>query len=137
MFKDYALQWQDKWSIDIVSIDQEHKLLFKLFNDLLKALDENRSLSEINTRYKHLLDHTREHFSHEELVMRNIGYGKYRDHKMAHDAILERVDDVAPSLTGEMSPEAVDALCQELNKALLHHIREFDIGIKSHLQYGH
>lgn len=137
MFKDYALQWQETWSIDIVSIDQEHKLLINLFNNLLEALDENRELSEIKKRYQDLVDHTREHFSHEELVMRNIGYAKYRDHKSAHETILERVGDVAPGLSGQMSAEDIDALCKELNEALVHHIKEFDTGIKSHLQHGH
>lgn len=137
MYKDYALHWQETWSIDIVSIDQEHKLLIKLFNDLLEALDENRNLNEVTQRYQDLVDHTREHFSHEELVMRNIGYGKYRDHKSAHDTILERVAEISRLLEGEVLPEAVEDLCQELNKALVIHLREFDLGIKGHLQYGH
>lgn len=134
--QDKTLQWRDQWSIDISSVDQEHKLLINIFNDLVAAVEGVLDQQTARDCFQDFADHSKEHFSHEELIMRNIGFGKYREHKSEHDIALERAGDIQDVLNGDFSVETARQLCDELRTWLMDHITNFDTSIRDHIQYG-
>jgi hemerythrin len=131
------LDWQERWSLDIISIDEEHKLLIDLVNTFIKSISEDVSAESRKRALQDAIDHFREHFAHEELIMRNIGYKNYLDHKSEHDDILIRAGDIMGSLDDTLSPENRQHICDELYDWIVNHLTHYDISIRSHIEYGH
>lgn len=94
------IAWNDGYKMGIDFIDKEHKILFSTMNKLLK-ISEDGEKSEWVCRegVKFLKNHSLEHFEHEEVYMRSIGYKDYEIHKRLHDDFKDKT---LPALEQEM-----------------------------------
>ncbi|GAH38184.1 unnamed protein product, partial [marine sediment metagenome] len=63
------IEWDDKFSVGITLIDEQHKMLMQRLNDLSKAIERNQSIGEIVRVLGFLIDYTNFHFSTEEKHM--------------------------------------------------------------------
>jgi len=90
--------------IRVPEIDREHLALGNELRKLLAAVkDDDRALAALLA--ESLISGARDHFAHEERLMREIGFAGYQRHKHAHDEFLEEarlhLDDLrAHGLTG-------------------------------------
>ena len=57
------IEWDDKLSVGITLIDEQHKMLMQRLNDLSKAIERNQSIGEIVRVLGFLIDYTNFHFS--------------------------------------------------------------------------
>lgn len=94
------IAWNDGYKMGIDFIDKDHKILFSTMNKLLK-ISEDGEKSEWVCRegVKFLKNHSLEHFEHEEVYMRSIGYKEYEIHKRLHDDFKDKT---LPALEREM-----------------------------------
>jgi hemerythrin len=83
------MEWSEKLSIGLVSIDSQHKELFKRINNLVLAIKEHRCRSEIDGMLKFLDDYARIHFSEEERHMLETGYHGYEEQRREHQKYLQ------------------------------------------------
>jgi hemerythrin len=87
------IDWDDIYSVDIQEIDEQHKCLIQIMNELYVAL-ANRSKPElVGDVLDKLVDYTRIHFAVEETLMRMFHYDNYDGHKAIHDKIVARVEE--------------------------------------------
>lgn len=92
-----TIHWKDAYTIGHEIIDAEHQQLFELVNQFLDANDKgSRTLSAMG-----MFKYTREHFTHEEDLMREIGYPSIRDHIGQHNEMLSRLNDIAESIAND------------------------------------
>ena len=90
--------------IRVPEIDREHLALANELRTLIAAVkDDDRTRSALLA--ESLISGARDHFAHEERLMREIGFGGYERHKRTHDDFLEEarlhLDDLrANGLTG-------------------------------------
>lgn len=85
------VSWSDELSVGIEEIDEQHKVLVGLLNDLNRAIREhhgNEACIEILDR---LVDYTRIHFAVEESLMRIFEYPDYENHKAEHEELVDEV----------------------------------------------
>lgn len=85
------LRWSDGLSVGIQEIDEQHKVLVDLLNQLNQAIHEKRASEagiDILTR---LAEYTRIHFAVEESLMRIFDYPGFEQHKKEHHALVEQV----------------------------------------------
>ena len=79
------MEWTDKLATGIITIDSQHKELFKRINNLVTAIKQHRCNAEIEGTIKFLDDYARIHFSEEERHMRDSNYAgleeQLEDHK--------------------------------------------------------
>ena len=86
------MEWTEEYSVDIVKIDDQHKKLIGIINELYEALSIEGSKKEaINKVIGELYDYTKYHFSAEEELMRKFSYPQYINHKSAHDNFIMKV----------------------------------------------
>ena len=101
----------------IEQIDNEHRELFTLINQSIKMVSET---DDINAIAKNLIaklkDYASNHFKHEEEYMEKIGYSGLEAQKVAHQAFVDRLN--------EVNLEAVDGD----QEGYLHELIEFLLG---------
>jgi hemerythrin len=82
------MEWSQKLSVGIKTIDSQHQELFKRINNLVIAIKEHRCKAEIDSVIKFLDDYARVHFSEEEKHMRDSGYKGYEEQQADHKRYL-------------------------------------------------
>ncbi|MCX7759183.1 MAG: bacteriohemerythrin [bacterium] len=85
------IEWNDSYKTGIDTIDNQHKGLFDLINQLSKELDENLEKKLLEKTIEKLFDYTKYHFSTEEYLMRKVNYERYEEHKEAHERFASKV----------------------------------------------
>jgi hemerythrin len=83
--------WDDAYSVDIQEIDEQHKCLVEIMNELYTAMANKSNRDLIGDVLDKLVDYTKVHFAVEETLMRIFHYEGYEEHKAIHDKIVTRV----------------------------------------------
>ena len=85
------VEWTDSYSVDIQEIDEQHKCLVEIMNELYTALANKSNRDLVGDVLDKLVDYTKVHFAVEETLMRVFHYEDYEAHKAIHDNIVARV----------------------------------------------
>lgn len=83
--------WSDEYSVGVPLLDEQHKRLIMLLNDVSATTAPERFFEAIMKMY-HYAD---EHFRAEEVLMRRYGYEKVGEHVRAHREFMLNVADLA------------------------------------------
>jgi len=86
--------WSGTYSVGIKLIDDQHKELFKLVNDMFNHV--NNDDEEAERAYFHgiimqVVDYVKKHFATEEKIMKRTQFEGYAGHKKAHDTFILNV----------------------------------------------
>jgi len=87
------LLWSNDYSVNIISIDNEHKLLVELINEFDSALDIHGAFQTkiVIVTLNKLALYIRRHFESEERFLQLNSYPDYNEHKQDHDLLLDRL----------------------------------------------
>ena len=83
--------WENKYSVGNSKIDNQHKEMFKLGNDLPEVLNAQ----EINPIIMRLYKYTREHFSLEEEMMKSIKFPLLAEHITVHEELISKLNKIS------------------------------------------
>ena len=83
--------WDDSYSVEIQEIDEQHKCLIQIMNELYTAMANKSNRDLIGDVLDKLVDYTKVHFAVEEALMRIFHYEEYEEHKAIHDRIVAKV----------------------------------------------
>ena len=88
------LKWDEKYSVGNVRCDAEHYTILKMINGLVIGSRTKISLPAISRIVADLVDYTKIHFTHEENIMREIGYpeDELAKHIELHQAFELRIN---------------------------------------------
>ena len=120
--------WDDAYLIGVKEVDLQHQGLFAIAN-MLETVSSEDHLKNILMR---LYKYTREHFSAEELLMREASYPEFKSHVILHDALLESLID--NSGLSFADPQSMFDLKQFIFKWLTHHIQFHDVKFATYLK---
>lgn len=85
-------EWNDQLSVGVKEMDDQHKKLIAIINELHAAMAARRA-SEITTGIiKSLIDYTKTHFSQEERFLQGINYPSLAAQKTSHVRFVERIN---------------------------------------------
>lgn len=84
-------EWRDEYNLNIKKIDEQHKKLIKLIDDLATKMKEKKSIDVLNKVVAELDEYTKTHFSFEEKLMEEYEYPEYKLHKNEHDYYTQKV----------------------------------------------
>ena len=118
------ISWSDKFAIGLEMIDEQHRMLFKLVNDLHAHINDSAGQQALSDALGALIDYTTYHFREEEDYMFNIEYPKFGQHKLLHDTLTQQVLDFQQGFS-EGKGNAAEFL-EFLYKWLTIHIMEHD-----------
>ncbi len=83
------IEWNQSCSVKNSRIDNQHKIIFELVDDIPDTLDA----AKIKKSIMKLFRYTRIHFKQEENLMREMGYPELAAHQKLHDYLLSRLSE--------------------------------------------
>lgn len=86
------VSWNDGLSVGIAVIDEDHKKLLSLVNNLQTAVYYPTGDAFERQTLKELVDYTKYHFEREEELLRSNGYPDFDAHKRQHEEMIARVE---------------------------------------------
>lgn len=105
---------------------------------LINKLDEASKNSDIEVvidLLKELLEHTTNHFSNEESMMKETNFPAFEMHKSEHDRHLHELQSVINYFQKHQDPQAITAYIDgTLSPWLIHHIETMDTITASFLE---
>jgi hemerythrin len=120
-----SIEWKDEYSVGITLIDQQHKQLVRLLDQLGESLTKQNQ-KEVTTHVAlSLLRYTQAHFLTEERLMIKHSYPGYEAHRKEHESLAVRVANFQQSAE-RGSTTISEELYKFLSDWLVHHILETD-----------
>jgi hemerythrin len=119
------IEWQPKYSVKIPAIDEQHRGLIAMINELHEAMRKGKSTDVMASIVGRLVRYTREHFAREEHMMLVANYPGYAAHKRAHEKLIAQVVDLEQRLARHEVGVAITAM-DVLRTWLTEHILEED-----------
>lgn len=84
------MDWTDSLSVGVLQIDNEHKKLVALVNDLNDSMKNGKSKETLQKIFSELVDYTMTHFTNEESLMQKVNYVNFTVHKREHDELTKK-----------------------------------------------
>jgi hemerythrin-like metal-binding protein len=87
------VQWESKYALGVKSIDEQHKHLFDLTNELYEKchLGESAVHDQFIKTLHLMVKYVIEHFSAEEKIMEQIGYPRIAEQKEQHAGFTRKI----------------------------------------------
>jgi hemerythrin len=86
--------WKDAYSVGIEQIDDQHKGLIRLINDLHAAMSAGKGRESLGAIIDELVRYTESHFTYEEGMLRKRQYSKLAAHHGVHQKLTSQVTDL-------------------------------------------
>ncbi|MBF0184044.1 MAG: hemerythrin family protein [Magnetococcales bacterium] len=126
------LQWDASLSLGVAEIDEDHRKLIALLNELATHIAEHQAREELIVVLENLLSYTAWHFRHEERLMQTYRFPGYMAHKREHaDLVQEATSFQQKFLAGEQDM-TMDVVAL-LKDWVLHHVLQTDRQMAAYL----
>jgi hemerythrin len=86
--------WSDSLSVQVPAMDEQHKKLFNLINQLHDAMARREGNTVIKPILTALTDYTRTHFTSEEVFLTSIKYPDLHKQKAEHVIFVQKLMDM-------------------------------------------
>lgn len=118
-------QWNGRYDTGIGCIDAEHRKLVGLLNGLFRAMRTGKTDEPLKELLDELADYTRVHFANEECLMSRHGYPGYAAHKLEHERMTRKVQELQELLARGRISLSIEVF-QFLRNWLSNHILDID-----------
>lgn len=120
------IEWNEKLSVGIDEIDEQHKKWISIINDLHDSILDGKSRDTLEKIANDMEAYTFHHFSEEEKLLEKIGYPELFEHSRVHFNFrqeISRLKNDILSRKGILSTQVMGVL----KNWLLDHIMEEDM----------
>lgn len=93
MSREYV-SWNESLSIGVQDMDDQHRVLLDLINQVWQGLVSQHPMQEIDGVVLDLEEYTRTHFGQEEALMEHHAYPGLASHKESHALFIAKVNDL-------------------------------------------
>ena len=104
------MTWKDEYSVKVRSIDQQHKNLIDLLNQLFDAMRAQRGKEVVGQVLSELVTYTNTHFAFEEGLMKKHVYPSYENHHLQHQMLVKKVLDFQKDFQAGKTSATIDVL---------------------------
>jgi len=92
------MNWNDKLSVGVETLDNQHKVLIETLNELQAAMMKGQARAVAAKILNELIQYTRDHFAAEEAMMEQTKYSALAAHRIAHRELTKQVEDYVARL---------------------------------------
>ena len=85
------LSWKAEYSVNIKEVDDQHKKLIEMINELNDAMGQGKAKDVLGAILGRLVSYAASHFAMEERLLQAHGYEEYQDHKEKHEKMTAKV----------------------------------------------
>lgn len=129
--------FSDEYYTGIEFVDNEHKELFRIIEDVNQVIMNDYvhdKYDEIVRLLEELKNYTQYHFNDEEEYMVKIGYEGLGAQKKAHDAFINRLEELDLEEIDDNQQQTLEELMEFLTSWLVNHILHMDKKIKQEVK---
>ena len=119
------LNWNDSLSVGVPTMDQQHRRLVELTNQLYDAMGTGKGDEIKSAVLRDLLTYAQVHFAAEERLMQKHAYPHFASHKVLHDELTDQVLQLKQKLDAGQMVASV-TLANFLKDWLQQHITQED-----------
>jgi hemerythrin-like metal-binding protein len=124
--KSFYVTWKDEYSVGIEAIDDDHKQLLYLINQLQTAVHYQTSEVFEKEALDAVVEYTKGHLAREEALMQKHGYPDFDAHKLEHEALIAKVGEFLKAYE-QRGHDALSEVADYLRDWLIHHINGTDM----------
>ncbi|HLE94427.1 MAG: bacteriohemerythrin [Sulfuricaulis sp.] len=88
------IDWDDKFSVGVASVDHEHRQLLELINETYNRMIRPGAEDAVKDFLGEIFARISMHFALEEKIMRQHHYDHYAEHKADHERLLDEIRDI-------------------------------------------
>jgi len=119
------IEWDQAYSVQVPSIDGQHRVLISKIRELQEAMFEGRGGKVVGPLFAAMNKYTKYHFQYEEQLLKKHGYVELESHQQEHAALIAQLHELeARYASGELT--AGTPVLQFLRNWLLDHIGDHD-----------
>ncbi len=126
------LQWKPGYSVGVESMDDEHREMIDLINDIYEKLESDPDADQVEQCLGEIFSTISMHFALEERLMRKSNYAEYQAHKDNHEDLLDQVRDLMDDFAADTATGAT-RLEQGLSDWFAGHFSTFDARLHGEL----
>ena len=122
------IAWDEKYSVNIEVIDEQHKHLFQVLENLFDGMGKGKTREILGVTLGELVQYAVEHFATEEIFMTQYDFPGYVEHKAEHEAFKLKVAAFQKDFKAGkamLSAELIDFLTGWLDHHILFVDKEF------------
>ena len=120
------LEWNDALDIGVNDMNQEHKKLLALMNELYDKNAAGANKTSLSKTLNELAAYTVKHFADEEAYLEKIGYPELSKHKWIHQDLLTKFGKHKAEFDSGANPKMNDEFFKFLKLWLSSHIKGID-----------
>jgi hemerythrin-like metal-binding protein len=128
------LTFLDSYSIDHGEVDEQHKRLFDLINEVARAID-SRELALCREVSAGFIAAAQEHFASEEQFLERIGFPRLDRHHHYHQQLIAIAEEARDVCCGDDSSIDIEACFDRLLNFFIDDVVRGDLEFKSWLQH--
>jgi hemerythrin len=102
--------WSNEYSVNIKQIDDQHKVLIGLINDLHDKMKVGKAKEVLGNILDELVNYTVYHFKHEENLFTSHGYSESESHKKVHQTLIQQVKDIKANYDSSKTVLGMDVM---------------------------
>ncbi|MDR1575411.1 MAG: bacteriohemerythrin [Treponema sp.] len=123
MKKDGLVAWEDRYSMGIISIDEQHKKLFEMTNSLYDAClrGEETARRYFKEVIHDAVKYVQFHFTTEERLMERLKFSGLAEHKAEHTDFVKKVLEEVQNFEGGKN-FVPNMFVRFLREWIVHHI---------------
>ncbi|MBF0481139.1 MAG: hemerythrin family protein [Desulfovibrionaceae bacterium] len=125
------IMWGDWFAVGIPKIDEQHKLLLNMINDLSTVVSNEQKQVVVPSIISRLIDYSKEHFAYEESLMDTVPEDHRQLQTEEHNAFIAKVDDYVGACSSGYVPYG--DMVEFLSGWLVNHIAEVDMELGRYL----
>lgn len=95
------LVWDEKYSVKVKLIDDQHKTMFETINTLIDALSGPVEKEQIDNIISSLIEYKQRHFATEEAYFNTFHYEGAADHILKHNEFGEKLEILKKESNGD------------------------------------
>lgn len=127
--------WDIKLETGNIEIDNQHKELFNIANNLLQAYDEGKPLKEIKKTIGFLVEFVIKHFDDEEKLLEKYKCPDMTKHKYSHEDLKRKLINLVQNLDIEgYSLDFIEKTLKFINDAIRNHIIDYDFKLAAYIR---
>lgn len=85
------IEWEEKYSVGVREIDEQHKLLIETINELVNVVASNPSKEGLMSIIENLINYKKIHFATEERYFEEFNFAGAKEHIAAHEEFGEKI----------------------------------------------
>ncbi|GAX60628.1 hemerythrin-like metal-binding domain-containing protein [Candidatus Scalindua japonica] len=119
------IKWDDKYSVGLSCIDEEHKKFIDIINKVIHAKQRIDNSKELTSILNEMNSYVLTHFANEEANMIKSNYPDYENHKKEHQGFYMQLMALHDSVS-KSGPQLACEILEHLKNWLVNHIEGTD-----------